>query len=300
MQLGFIGLGKMGGFMVERMRLDKHDIIAFDLNDEAVKKAESHGAVGAKSISELVGKLQSPKAVWVMVPAGKPTQDTIDKVAAEMQKGDIIIDGGNSKYTESIQRYNHLKEKGIHFIDVGTSGGVWGLKNGYCMMIGGDKETFTHLEPIFKTLAPPEGYGYMGASGAGHFVKMVHNGIEYGMMQAYAEGFEIMKAQDYKLDLHQISNLWMQGSVVRSWLLELAASALSKDADLSGIKGFVNDSGEGRWTIEAGMAKDVPTPVITAALYARFYSRNPDSFTHKMLSALRNEFGGHAIQTTGK
>ncbi|MBC8043813.1 MAG: decarboxylating 6-phosphogluconate dehydrogenase [Rhizobacter sp.] len=298
MQLGFIGLGKMGGFMVERLRRENHDLNVFDLSDAAVKTAEGHGAKGQKTLKELVDSLTAPKAVWVMVPAGAPTENTINELAGYMQKGDIIIDGGNSKFTDSIARYNRLKEKGIHFIDVGTSGGVWGLKNGYCMMIGGDKETFTHLEPIFKTLAPPEGYGYMGASGSGHFVKMVHNGIEYGMMQAYAEGFEVMKAQGYDLDLQSISHLWNQGSVVRSWLLELAESALSKDADLSGLKGFVNDSGEGRWTIEAGMAKDVPTPVITAALYARFYSRNPDSFTHKMLAALRNEFGGHAVQKT--
>jgi 6-phosphogluconate dehydrogenase len=297
MQIGFIGLGKMGGFMVERLLRDKHEVIAFDLSAEAVKNISSKGATGINSLEELVKKLKPPRPIWIMVPSGDPVTQTIEKLLALISPGDIIIDGGNSYYKDSIKRFEYLKEKKIHFMDVGTSGGIWGLKNGYCMMIGGEKEIFNHLEPIFKTLAPPDGYGYMGDSGSGHMVKMIHNGIEYGMMQAYAEGFEILQKSKYKLNLHQISHLWNQGSVVRSWLLELAERAFEEDPNLDKLQGYVQDSGEGRWTIWQAMEEDVPAPIITLSLFERFHSRQPESFAAKVLSALRNQFGGHAVKT---
>ena len=296
MQVGFVGLGKMGGFMVERLLRDKHEIIGFDLSAEVTKSIEKKGAAGAASIEELVGKLGSPKIVWLMIPAGKPVDDTIEVLIPMLSKGDIVIDGGNSYYKDSKRRGEYLAGKGIHFVDVGTSGGVWGLQVGYCMMIGGDKKIVEYLDPVFKTLAPENGYGYMGAGGSGHMVKMVHNGIEYGIMQAYAEGFDIMKASEYKLDLAQISKVWENGSVIRSWLLELTTLALEDNPELDGIKGWVADSGEGRWTILEAIEKDVPAPVITASLFERFHSRVTESFAAKLLAAMRNQFGGHAIK----
>jgi 6-phosphogluconate dehydrogenase len=296
MQLGFIGLGKMGGFMVQRLLNGKHDVVGFDLSADVVKQIAAKGMTPSTSIDDMVGKLKGRKAVWIMVPAGKPTEDTINKVAPLLAKGDILIDGGNTFYKDDKRRYDELKKKDIHYVDVGTSGGVWGLKNGYCMMIGGDKDVVDYLDPIFKTLGPTDGYAYMGASGSGHFVKMVHNGIEYGMMQAYAEGFEIMKASDYGLDLARIADLWMHASVVRSWLLELTAEGLKNNPTLEGIKGWVADSGEGRWTILEAIDRDVPAPVITLSLFERFHSRQPESFTARMLAMMRNQFGGHEVK----
>lgn len=295
MKAGIIGLGKMGGFMTERLLKDKHEIVAYDINKDTVNKMVKLGAVGAYTIEELVQKLPLPRILWMMVPAGKPVQQTIDKLLLLLNKGDIIIDGGNSYYKDSRERAAVLKGKGIYYLDAGTSGGVWGLKEGYCIMVGGEKEIFDYCEPIFKTLAPPYGYKYIGSSGAGHFVKMVHNGIEYGLMQAYAEGFEIMHASDYKIDLPGVAKLWGHGSVVRSWLLELLADTLSKDADLLSIKGYVEDSGEGRWTVAEAIDKNIPAPVITDSLLMRLRSRQEDSFSAKILAALRNEFGGHAV-----
>ncbi len=296
MQLGFIGLGKMGGFMVERLLRDKHEVVGFDLSPDVVKNVAKKGMTPSTSIEDMMGKLKGRKAIWVMVPAGKATESTIQQVAGQLSKNDIIIDGGNTFYKDDIRRAEELKAKGIHYVDVGTSGGVWGLANGYCMMIGGEKDVVTYLDPIFKTLGPVDGYAYMGASGSGHMVKMVHNGIEYGLMQAYAEGFEIMKASPYGLDLAKIADLWMHASVVRSWLLELAADGLKKNPTLDGLKGWVADSGEGRWTILEAIERDVPAPVITASLFERFHSRQPESFAAKMLAMMRNQFGGHEVK----
>lgn len=295
MQIGMIGLGKMGGNMVTRLIQGGHKVVAYDRSPDAVKACEASGATGASSLEDLVKKLAKPAAVWVMVPAGAPTEDTVNALANLMQADDTIIDGGNSKYTDDARRAAALAGKKINYMDAGTSGGIWGLKNGYCLMVGGDKAIFDRLEPIYKTLAPENGYGYMGKHGAGHFVKMVHNGVEYAMMQAYAEGFDIMKATDFNLDLGGIADLWMQGSVVRSWLLELGATALAQNPKLEGIKPYVNDSGEGRWTVEAAVNLAVPAPTITASLFARFESRQEDSFSMKFLNALRNQFGGHQI-----
>jgi 6-phosphogluconate dehydrogenase len=254
---------------------------------------------GAYSIQELVEKLQTPRIVWVMVPSGKATDDMINDVVPLLSKGDIIIDGGNTNFHDSIRHSQELSAKGIQFMDAGTSGGIWGLKVGYCMMVGGEKATFEHVEPIIKSLAPPDGYLHCGPAGAGHFVKMVHNGIEYGMLQAYGEGFEILKAaKEYDLDLGAISHLWNQGSVVRSWLLELAELAFQNDADLSSIRGYVEDSGEGRWTVQQAIDTDVPAPVITLSLLERFRSRQEESFTAKVIAALRKEFGGHAVKAS--
>jgi len=295
MQIGMIGLGKMGGNMVTRLIRGGHQIVAYDRSPDAVKATVALGATGADSIADLVKKLNGRRAVWVMLPHGKPTDETVNALAEVMSPNDIIIDGANSKFTEDVTRAAELAKKNLQYMDVGTSGGVWGLTVGYCLMIGGEKITFDYLEPIFKTLAPENGYAYMGLHGAGHFVKMIHNGVEYAMMQAYAEGFDIMKASEYKLDVAKIADLWMQGSVVRSWLLELSASALKDNPELNGIKPFVNDSGEGRWTVEAAVNLAVPAPTITAALFARFASRQTDSYSLRYLNALRNQFGGHQI-----
>jgi len=295
MQLGMIGLGKMGGNMATRLMRGGHQIVAYDRSPDAVKANVANGATGAESLKDLVQKLKAPRAVWVMLPHGKPTDDTINELAALMSPGDIIIDGANSKFTDDVRRAAELAKKNIQYMDAGTSGGVWGLQNGYCLMVGGERKTFDHLEPIFKTLAPENGYAYMGLHGAGHFVKMIHNGVEYAMMQAYAEGFDIMKASDYKLDVARIADLWMQGSVVRSWLLELSAAALKENPELKDIKPYVNDSGEGRWTVESAVNMAVPAPTITAALFARFASRQTDSYSMRYLNALRNQFGGHQI-----
>jgi 6-phosphogluconate dehydrogenase len=296
MELGFVGLGKMGMNMVTRLQRDKHRVVVYDRTADLVKQAEGVGCVGATSLADLVSKLTAPKAVWIMVPSGQPTEDTVQAVAALLKPGDTIIDGGNTKFHDDVRRAADLKAKGIHYVDAGTSGGVWGLKIGYCLMVGGDKEPVKRLEPIFKTLAPENGWAHMGGHGAGHYVKMVHNGIEYSMMQGYAEGFELMAKSNYNLDLAKIADLWMHGSVVRSWLLELAADALAQDPRLEQLKGYVQDSGEGRWMVLDAIEKDVAVPTLTAALFTRFRSRQQDTFAEKMLAALRNAFGGHAVR----
>jgi len=299
MQLAMIGLGRMGGNMVQRLLQGGHQVVVFDRSADAVKAHVALGAKAAKGLGDLSGQLSAPRVVWVMVPAGSAVESTIEELLPGLSKDDIIIDGGNSNFKDSIRRAAALKEKGIGFIDAGTSGGVWGLTVGYCLMIGASPEAFKVCEPIFKTLAPPDGYAHVGPPGAGHYVKMIHNGIEYGMLQAYAEGYEILHAsKDFDLDLHQISAVWNRGSVVRSWLNELAERAFAKDAELAALKGYVEDSGEGRWTVQEAIDLDVPAPVITLSLLARFRSRQSDSFGAKVIAALRNEFGGHAVKTT--
>jgi 6-phosphogluconate dehydrogenase len=301
-QIGFVGLGKMGGNMVTRIRRGSdHEVVAFDFSAEAVKAAEEHGASGADSLDALVDHLKTPRAVWIMVPAGKPTEDTIDKLLDLLSPGDMIVDGGNSKWTESVAHHAKCAEHDVRFVDVGTSGGVWGLEIGYCMMVGGEDESVRRLAPILDVLAPENGWGHMGGPGAGHFVKMVHNGIEYGLMQSYAEGFEVMHKSEYGLNNEQIAKLWSQGSVIRSWLLELAAKAFEADGnDLSNLEGWVDDSGEGRWTLDAGIATDTPMPTLAAALFARFSSRGAGNYSARMVAALRNQFGGHAVRTAPK
>jgi len=297
MQLAMIGLGRMGGNMTERLMRDKHQVVVFDRSPEAIQKYVTLGAVGASSPADIVAKLEAPRVAWIMVPAGKPVDDTIAALLPGLSKGDVIIDGGNSNFHDSMRRAAELAPKGIHFVDSGTSGGIWGLENGYCLMIGASDEAFALCEPIFKSLAPPDGYGHMGPPGSGHYVKMIHNGVEYGMLQAYAEGYEILHAsKDFKLDLHQIAKVWNQGSVVRSWLNELAELAFAHDPNLDQLKGFVEDSGEGRWTVQEAIDLDVPAPVITLSLLARLRSRQTDSFSAKVIAALRNEFGGHAVK----
>lgn len=295
MKIGFIGLGKMGGNMVQRLMLHGHETVVFNLTQPEIDEAVSKGATGSTSHADLVSKLPERKVIWLMVPAGKPVDQNIDDLMSLLSEGDIVIDGGNSFWRESIERGNKLAEKGIHYIDCGVSGGVWGLKNGYSLMYGGNAEAAAYAEPIFKALAPENGYLYCGESGAGHMVKMVHNGIEYGMMQAYAEGFEILEKSPYNMDLAAVAHMWMHGSVIRSWLLELAVLALREDPKLDEIKGYVSDSGEGRWTINTAIDFDVPVHVISASLFTRFESRQDESFAMKMLAALRNQFGGHAV-----
>lgn len=296
MELGFVGLGKMGMNMVTRLRRDQHRVVVFDRSTDLITQAESQGCIGSVSLADLVGKLSAPRAVWVMVPSGAPTEEAIQAVAALLQPGDTIIDGGNTRFHDDVRRADALKKSGIHYVDAGTSGGIWGLKVGYCLMVGGETEPVTRLAPVFKTLAPENGWAHVGGVGAGHYVKMVHNGIEYSMMQGYAEGFELMSKSPYQLDLARIADLWMHGSVVRSWLLELAADALKDDQKLEKLKGYVQDSGEGRWMIADAIEKDVPVPTLTAALFTRFRSRQDESFAEKMLAALRNAFGGHAVR----
>jgi len=301
MELGIIGLGRMGGNMTIRLLNGGHRIIAYDPVKEAVEVIIAQGAMGSVSIVDLVEKLSPPRTVWVMVPSGEPTESTIKTLSAELSKDDIIIDGGNSNYKDSMRRATTLSKKGIAFLDAGTSGGIWGLKEGYCLMVGGDIEAFRRVEPIFQTLAPSpqQGYGHVGPSGAGHFVKMVHNGIEYGLMQAYAEGFELMQAkQDFDLNLPEIAEIWRYGSVVRSWLLDLAAAALQEDPKLEGIEAYVEDSGEGRWTVQESVELAVSMPVITQALQVRFRSREAQPFGVKLLAALRQQFGGHKVWKT--
>jgi len=303
MQLGFIGLGKMGGNMVHRIHRDsEHQCVAFDFSADAVSEAESNGATGASSLEDLVSKLDAPRSVWVMVPSGDPTEKTVQELAELLDEGDTIIDGGNSRWSDDKRRQEELREKGLHYVDVGVSGGVWGLEVGYCMMVGGDDEAVERLSPILDVLAPPPteehgpGWGHFGPTGAGHYVKMVHNGIEYGIMQAYAEGFSIFDASEYELDNAKIAHLWMQGSVIRSWLCELAARAFEQEGnDLARLDPWVEDSGEGRWTVEDAIAKRIPMPVITGALYERFSSRGQNAFAAKVNAALRNQFGGHAV-----
>jgi 6-phosphogluconate dehydrogenase len=300
MELGMIGLGKMGGFMTERLIQGGHKVVGYDRDAAVVQKTTEKGAQGANSLEALVSQVKAPRAIWLMVPAGQPVDDTIAALLPRLSAGDTILDGGNSFYRDSIRRAADLKPKKIDFVDVGTSGGVWGLKEGYSMMIGGEASVVERLSPIFKTLAPAadKGWGRVGPAGAGHFVKMVHNGIEYGMMQAYAEGLDLLRHKtEFNLDLLQVSQIWQYGSVIRSWLLDLTADALKANPKLDGIQGYVTDSGEGRWTAIAGIELGVPLPVITAALDARFRSQDPEPFANKLLAMMRHEFGGHAVKT---
>jgi 6-phosphogluconate dehydrogenase len=327
MHIGLIGLGRMGGNMVRRLKNGGHQITVFDTSTENIKKLVDEGNEGSSSLEDLVKKLPKPRGVWVMVPAGKPTEDTVQKLAQLMEPGDMIVDGGNSFYQDDVRRAAEFKKKGVHYVDAGTSGGVWGVERGYCLMIGASDEAFKHLEPIFKTLAPgigdidrtpgrekvggaaEQGYLHTGPPGSGHYVKMVHNGIEYGIMQAYAEGFDILKNADvesvpeerrFTLNLPDIAELWRRGSVVGSWLLDLTAMALLENPTLSNYSGYVEDSGEGRWTVNAAIEQAVPAEVLTSALYTRFRSRQEHTFGEKMLSAMRFKFGGHIEQKPGK
>jgi 6-phosphogluconate dehydrogenase len=291
-----IGLGRMGANMTTRLIRGGHQLAVYDRSPEAVAHSVADGATGATSLADLVAKLTPPRAVWIMVPSGGPTDSTVAELLGLLAPGDAIVDGGNSNYKDSQARYALAKAKGVAFIDAGTSGGVWGLANGYCLMVGGDEAAVRRVEPVFTTLAPPDGYAYVGPSGAGHFSKMVHNGIEYGMLAAYGEGFEILEKSEFTYDLHQLAELWLHGSVVRSWLLELAELAFREDPNLADIRGYVDDSGEGRWTVQAAIDENVPAPVITMALLSRFVSRQPESFSAKVIAALRNQFGGHAVK----
>ena len=296
MDIGFIGLGKMGMNMVTRLSQGGHRVVVYDRNADLIKQAEQKGCVGAASLEDIVGKLPKPCAVWVMVPSGAPTEETVQTMGTLLETDDIIVDGGNTQFHDDVRRAAELKKQGIHYVDAGTSGGIWGLQIGYCLMVGGDKAPVNRLAPVFTTLAPEKGWGHMGGVGSGHYVKMVHNGIEYSMMQGYAEGFELMSKSDYNLDLAKIADVWMYGSVIRSWLLELAVGALKQDPRLEGLKGWVQDSGEGRWMVKDALEKRVPVPTLSAALFTRFRSRQEESFAEKMLAALRNAFGGHAVR----
>jgi 6-phosphogluconate dehydrogenase len=298
MQLAMIGLGRMGGNMVERLMRHGHKLVVYDRSDEAMAKYEKLGATRVPDLRALVGALEKPRIVWIMVPAGDPVDQTIATLIPSLSAGDIIIDGGNSNFHDTIRRGQQLAQSRVELIDSGTSGGIWGLENGYCLMVGGTDAAVKHCEPIFTALAPENGYAHVGPIGAGHYVKMVHNGIEYGLLQAYAEGYEILNASKIfpGLDLEQVANVWQHGSVVRSWINELAANAFARDASLSDIKGWVADSGEGRWTVQEAIDLDVPAPVITLSLQTRFRSRQADSFGAKVIAALRNEFGGHAVK----
>jgi 6-phosphogluconate dehydrogenase len=299
MDIAMVGLGKMGANMVKRLLLGGHRVVAYDINEDAIQTAEGTGAEGARSLAQIAEKLAPPRSVWVMVPSGQITESMILEISNHLSPGDTVIDGGNSNYKDSMRRAEELNKKGLDFIDVGTSGGVWGLTEGYSMMVGGDQVVVERHRSIFETLAPAEdlGWGYVGPAGSGHFVKMIHNGIEYGLMQAYAEGFAIMKAkEEFELDLHQIAEIWRYGSVIRSWLLDLTSAALAEDRDLAGIKGWVQDSGEGRWTVFEAIDLDVSAPVITASLQRRLRSRRDQPFSDKLLAALRNQFGGHAVK----
>ncbi|MFP5328245.1 MAG: phosphogluconate dehydrogenase (NAD(+)-dependent, decarboxylating) [Acidimicrobiia bacterium] len=295
MKIGMVGLGRMGGNMTQRLLDGGHEVVAFDRNEDTVVAAEGQGAEGARSLEELVEKLEPPRAAWVMVPAGAATEATIDQLVALMASGDTIIDGGNSRFSDAVARSTSLAERGIGFIDAGVSGGVWGLKLGYNLMVGGDRAHVERLEPIFHALAPPDGYAHVGPSGAGHYAKMIHNGIEYGLLQAYAEGFALLEAaEEFELDLHQLAKLWNNGSVIRSWLLELAELALA-DPNIREVRAYVQDSGEGRWTVEEAVNRAVAAPVITASLFARFASRDTENWSARIVAALRNQFGGHEI-----
>lgn len=296
MELAIMGLGRMGANMVRRLLRDGHRVVAYNRSPDPVKEAEQEGAVGAYSIEEAVHELSAPRVIWMMIPAGDPVDTMIDSLLPLLSPGDVLIDGGNSNWKDSVRRAEKVKAHDIHYLDVGTSGGIWGLEVGYCLMIGGEKTAFKMVEPAFKSLAPEDGYQLVGPSGAGHFAKMIHNGIEYGMLQAYAEGFEILESSPYDYNLARLAHLWNQGSVVRSWLLELAERAFQEDPHLSSIRGYVEDSGEGRWTVFQAIDQDVPAPVLTLALMTRFRSRQPDSFSAKVVAALRHQFGGHAVQ----
>ncbi|HEY5340152.1 MAG TPA: decarboxylating 6-phosphogluconate dehydrogenase [Candidatus Aquilonibacter sp.] len=298
MQLGMVGLGKMGANMTTRLIEGGHAVVVYDRSADAVKGAAAGGATASSGLADLCGKLTgSPKVVWIMVPSGKPTDDTIDELAGILSSGDIIIDGGNTNWKDGLAAYERCKTKGVHLVDAGTSGGVWGLKEGYCLMVGGDDAAVRTCEPVFRTLAPENGYAHVGKAGAGHYSKMVHNGVEYGMLQAYGEGFEILESSPFAFDLKQVASVWCYGSVVRSWLLELAVLAFNEDPKLAGIRGYVDDTGEGRWTVQAAIDQNVPAPVITLSLLQRFVSRQNESFSAKVIAALRNQFGGHAVKS---
>ncbi|HYM15370.1 MAG TPA: decarboxylating 6-phosphogluconate dehydrogenase [Dehalococcoidia bacterium] len=296
MEIGMVGLGRMGANMTQRLLEGGHRVVVTDLNPNAVQASANQGALAAASLADLAAKLTTRRAVWMMVPAGDAVQATIDALTAVLSPGDIIIDGGNSNYHDSMRRAVELRSRNLEYVDAGTSGGIWGLKEGYCLMVGGSPDAVAYIEPVLRTLAPPNGYSHVGPSGSGHFVKMVHNGIEYGMMAAYGEGFELLAASSFNIDLAQVAALWNRGSVVRSWLLELAEHAFDRDPRLDSIRGYVDDSGEGRWTVQEALDQDVPLPIITLSLMRRFASRQPESFSAKVQAALRNEFGGHAVQ----
>jgi 6-phosphogluconate dehydrogenase len=298
MELAILGLGRMGGNMVRRLRRDDHRVIAYNRSPGPVQEAERDGAIGAYTLDEVIDQLSQPRVVWMMVPHGDPVDQMISELLPRLSEGDILIDGGNSNWHRSVERSERVRAAGVNYLDIGVSGGIWGLEIGYCLMIGGDEASFRHVEPAFKTLAPETGYMLVGPNGAGHFSKMIHNGIEYGMMQAYAEGFELMAASPYDYDLKAVSDLWNSGSVIRSWLLELAARAYEADPEMSLIRGYVEDSGEGRWTIEQAIDTAVPAPVLTLALMMRFRSRQEDSYSARVVAALRKEFGGHAVRAT--
>jgi 6-phosphogluconate dehydrogenase len=296
MQIGFVGLGRMGLNMVTRLVQGGHTVVAYDRSADAVARAESAGARGVSTLETLIDGLTAPRAVWVMVPSGDPTESTVNALGRLLAAGDAIVDGGNTNFHDDVRRAQALAAKRIDYVDAGTSGGIWGLQEGYCLMVGGKVDVCARLEPVFRTLAPPDGYLRVGDHGAGHYVKMIHNGIEYGLMQAYAEGFELMQRSDYGIDVGAVAALWNHGSVVRSWVLAPSARALAEDATLSSLKGYVEDSGEGRWTIDEAIERGVPLPVITAALFTRFRSREDNPFSERMLAALRNQFGGHAVK----
>jgi 6-phosphogluconate dehydrogenase len=296
MQVGFVGLGRMGAAMVARLRRHKHEVVAYDRNPAAVQAAARLGARPADSLGALTSRLRAPRVVWLMVPAGAPVGAVLRGLESHLAPGDVVIDGGNSDCRDSVARASALREGGIHFLDVGTSGGVWGLEKGYCLMVGGDPRAFKRAEPLFRALAAKGGYAHVGPSGAGHFVKMIHNGVEYALLEAYGEGFELLAESEYKLDLHQLARLWNRGSVVRSWLLELAEAALAKDRRLRRLRGYVEDSGYGRGTMREALIRGVPVPAIALALFARFHSRRKDSFSARLIAALRREFGGHAVK----
>ncbi|HVE46094.1 MAG TPA: decarboxylating 6-phosphogluconate dehydrogenase [Acidimicrobiales bacterium] len=293
-----VGFGRMGANMSRRLVEHGHQVVAYDRDPDLIAKAPDDGVAGVKSLDDLVAALDPPRAIWCMVPAGEPTRSTVEALATALERGDTIVDGGNSNYQEAVAASARLRERGIGYVDAGVSGGVWGLKNGYCLMVGGDPDAVRPLEPLFRDLAPPDGYAHVGPSGAGHYTKMIHNGIEYGMLQAYAEGFALLDAAgEFELDLHQVAALWNQGSVVRSWLLELAELALAEPQEFAKIRGFVEDSGEGRWTVEEAIRRSVSAPVIAASLFARFSSRDEERFAARIVAALRNQFGGHRFLT---
>ena len=297
MQLAMIGLGRMGSGMTIRLMQGGHQVVVFDRSADAIATLAGKGATGAGSLEDLGQKLKAPRIFWLMIPAGAPIDDTIQRLSAILSPGDIIVDGGNSNYKDSMRRAETLRSQQVEFLDCGTSGGIWGLKVGFNLMVGGNEAVFKQVEPIFQTLAPPDGYAFVGPSGAGHYAKMVHNGIEYSMLQSYAEGFEILKAAPFSFDLVQLTRLWNHGSVIRSWLLELAEDAFERDPELAHIKGYVEDSGEGRWTLEEALEHAVPAPALAMSLFMRYRSRQDDSFSAKVLAALRNEFGGHPVRT---
>jgi 6-phosphogluconate dehydrogenase len=300
MQIGFVGLGRMGLNMLTRLVGGGHQVFGFDRSVETVRRADAAGAHGAASLDSLVAGLAQPRVVWVMLPAGVPTESTITALSTLLSPDDVIVDGGNTNFRDDVRRAKMLAGRNIHYVDAGTSGGIWGLKEGYCLMVGGEEEVCRRLEPIFLTLAPPDGYLRVGDAGAGHYVKMIHNAIEYGLMQAYAEGFQLLRGGAYPVDTAAVASLWQHGSVVRSWLLELAARALSEDPNLESLRAYVDDSGEGRWTIHEAIDSAIPAPVLTAALYTRFRSRDDNPFAERLLAALRQQFGGHAVKRPGE